>query len=126
MPDEQRLTWHHDWLALDDQRLRHETAWCDINRALERRPDWFRLSDAEQAEAQRISGLTETERVLSLIQKRLDRSLKKMPRGPSRDYEAVLANLRVADRLTFPDENPEVSGLLSRAIRDMVAIRDGS
>jgi len=126
MSDQQRLAWHDGWLALDDERIRHEEAWCDLNRELERRPGWKRLSEAQRVEAQRVSGLTEIENAIDAVQQRLDRTLEKMPTGPSRNYDAVLANLRVADRLIYPEENEVVSGLLSRAIRDMAAIRDRS
>lgn len=126
MPDDQRLTWHQNWLALDDQRIRHLDAWCEINRDLERQPGWFALSDAENADAQRASGLSEFEARLRVIHRRVARSLRKLPVDPSRDYNAVLANLRVAERLIAPEENAVVYGLISRAVRDLQTIRDAS
>lgn len=126
MPNDQRLSWHQHWLALDDQRVRHLDTWCEINAALERRPGWFALSDAEKAEAQRISGLSEMDALLRVLHRRVARTLRKMPTGPSSDYDAVLANLRVAERLIAPEENAIVYGILSRAVRDLQAIRDAS
>jgi hypothetical protein len=126
MSDDLKLDWHRDWLALDDQRIRHLDAYCDINRSLERRPDWFRLSGAERAEVQKLSGLTEAEALLRVLERRVKRSLRKMPLRPSWSYEAVLANLRVADRLIYPEENEIVSRLLSNAVRDMAALGEAS
>lgn len=126
MPDDQRLIWHRNWLALDDQRIRHLDAWGEINSELERLPGWFALSEAEKADAQRASGLSELDALLRVIHRRLARSLRKMPVGPSQDYDAVLANLRVAERLIAPEENAVVYGLLSRAVRDLAAIQRAS
>lgn len=94
MVEGQRPDWHRDWLALDDQRVRQLDVYCDINRELERQPGWFRLSQAEKAKAQRLGGLIEAETLLHLLERRVNRALRTMPRGPSRNYDAILANLK--------------------------------
>lgn len=119
-------SWHEHWLALDNQRIRHLDAWCEINADLERRPGWFALSDAEKADAQRVSGLSEKDELLRVLHRRVARTLRKMPTGPSSDYDGVLANLRVAERLIAPEENAIVYAILSRAVRDLGAIRGTS
>lgn len=126
MPDYHRAQWHRRWLALDDQRIRLLDLWCDLNRDLERRPGWFALSDAEKAEAQQANGLQEISARLRVVHRRVGRLLRKMPTGPSRDYDAVLDNLRVAERLIAPEENAVVYAILSRAVRDLRAIRGAS
>lgn len=126
MSDDQRLTWHRNWLALDDQHNRHLEAWCELNGGLERKPGWFALTDAEKDAAQHASGLSELEALLRIMHRRLVRSLRKIPTSPSRDFDAVLANLRVAERLSPPEENAVVHGILRRAVRDLDAIRRAS
>lgn len=84
------------------------------------------LSEAEKADAERASGLSELDALLRVIHRRLARSLRKIPLGPSQDYDAVLANLRVAERLIAPEENAVVYGLISRAVRDLAAIQRAS
>jgi len=91
---------------------------------LERQPGWFALTEEEKAAAQRRSGLTESDALLRILHRRLVRSLRKMPNVPSRDYDAVLANLEVAERLMPPEENAVVHGILWRAVRDLIALRD--
>lgn len=126
MSDDQRLTWYRDWLALDDQHNRHLDAWCELNGSLERQPEWFALTDAEKDAAQYDSGLSDLDALLRILHRRLVRSLRKMPTSPSRDYDAVVASLRVAERLSPPEENAVVHGILRRAVRDLAAIRDAS
>lgn len=91
-----------------------------------RRLGWFALSDAEKADAQRVSGLSEKDALLRILHRRVARSLRKMPTGPSSDCDGVLANLRVAERLIAPEENGIVYAILSRAVRDLGAIRGAS
>ena len=119
-----KTTWHERWLALDDQHNRHLEAWCAMSSKLERQPGWFALTEEEKAAAQRRSGLTESDALLRILHRRLVRSLRKMPNVPSRDYDAVLANLEVAERLMPPEENAVVHGILWRAVRDLIALRD--
>ncbi|WP_295193387.1 hypothetical protein [uncultured Brevundimonas sp.] len=123
MSDDQRLTWHQNWLALDDQHNRYLDAWSELNGRLERQPGWFALTDTEKDAAQYASGLSELEAHLRILHRRLVRSLRKMPTNPSRDFDAVLANLRVAERLSPPEEHAVVHGILKRAVRDLDAIR---
>ena len=123
MSDDQRLTWNRSSLALDDQHNRHLHAWSELNGRLERQPGWFALTDAEKDAAQHASGLSELEALLRILHRRLVRSLRRMPTKPSRDYDDLLANLRVAERLSPPEENAAVHGILTRAVRDLAAIR---
>lgn len=126
MSDDQNLIWHRNWLALDDQHNRYLDAWCELNGRLERQPGWFALTDDEKEAAQHASGLSELEALLRILHRRLVRSLRRMPTKPSGDYDAVLANLRVAERLSPPEENAMVHGILRRAVRDLDAIRRAS
>ena len=126
MPDDHEAQWHRRWFALDDQRIRLMDQWCDLNGDLERRPGWFALSNAEQKVAQQESGLQEIDARLRVVHRRVGRLLRKMPTGPSRDYDAVLDNLRVAGRLIAPEENAIVYGILLRTVRDLRAIRGAS
>jgi hypothetical protein len=126
MSEDQRLTWHRNWLALDDQHNRHLEAWCAMTSKLERQPGWFALTEDEKSTAQRASGLTELDALLRILHRRLLRSLRKMPTIPSRDYDAVLASLQVAERLMPPEENEIVHGILWRAVRDLTTLRSSS
>lgn len=112
-------TWHRRWLALDGERCRQWDAWSTIHRQLERQPGWFALSEDARAEAERASGLSELEARLRLIDRRLRRWLRNVPKAPSRDLNEVAANLRVAERLLPPEENRIVHGLIKRAARDL-------
>lgn len=97
-----------------------------MNSKLERQPGWFALTEDEKSAAQRASGLTELDALLRILHRRLIRSLRKIPTIPSRDYDAVLANLQVAERLMPPEENEIVHGILWRAVRDLNTLRSSS
>jgi HEPN domain-containing protein len=112
-------TWHRRWLALDDERGRQWEAWSTIHRQLERQPGWFALSDDARSEAEQASGLSELEARLRIIDRRLRRWLRGLPKTPSRDLGEVAANLQVAERLLPPEENRIVHGLIKRAARDL-------
>lgn len=118
--------WHERWLALDDQHNRHLEAWCAMTSKLERQPGWFALTEHEKFTAQHASGLTELDALLRILHRRLLRSLRKMPTIPSRDYDAVLANLQVAERLMPSEENEIVHGIIWRAVRDLTVLRSSS
>lgn len=107
------------WLALDDERARQWDAWSTVHRHLERQPGWFALSDDARAEAERASGLSELEGRLRVIDRRLRRWLRSLPKTPSRDLGEVAANLQVAERLLPPEENRIVHGLIKSAVRDL-------
>ena len=94
MPAVKDPLWHRHWLALDDERARQLDAWSAIHRHLERQPGWFDLSEDNRVEAERISGLTELDGRLRLINRRLRRWLRVLPTAPSRDLDGVVANLR--------------------------------
>lgn len=126
MSASRNTVWHERWLVLDDQHNRHLEAWCAMNSKLERQPGWFALTEDEKSAAQRASGLTELDALLRIFHRRLIRSLRKIPTTPSRDYDAVLANLQVAERLMPPEENEIVHGILWRAVRDLKTLRSSS
>lgn len=125
MPEYERVSWHGNWLALDDERARQLDAWGAINRHLERQPGWFDLSEEDRAAAERISGLSELDVRLRVIHRRLRRWLRFLPTTRSHDLDGVMANLQVAERLLPPEENLIVHGLIVRAVRDLGQIRDG-
>ncbi|WEK40764.1 MAG: hypothetical protein P0Y50_03895 [Candidatus Brevundimonas colombiensis] len=124
MPAFERMSWHRRWLALDDAHKRQVEAWDRLNAHLERQPGWFALSEDYKAEVQRLCGLAEIEDRMRVIHRRLRRSLRALPKTPCRDLDGVVANLRVAERLLPPEENRIVHGLIVRAARDLVQIRD--
>lgn len=119
MADSGQAFRHDHWLALDDERARHLERLLTIQRCLERRPGWFHLSSDEQAEAERVSGLTELDSKLRRLSCKLTRSLQVLPRTPMGTIEGVTANLRIAERLLPRDENRAVHDLIVRAVRDL-------
>jgi hypothetical protein len=126
MPADQVPSWHRQWLALDDARVRYLDAWSILLTHLERKPGWFALSDEARAEAERTSGLSDLDAQLRAIDRRLRRWQRFMPTTPSRDVGGVIANLHVAERLLAPEENLVVHGLIDRAARDLARIRHQS
>lgn len=125
MSDE-KLSWHRNWLALHDHRLRLLDIWCDLQRRLERRVGWFSLSEAARAEIEQTSGLSDLDTTLHLIHRRLRRWLRALPTDPTDDVAVVMASLQVAERLLPPEENRVVHGLIARAVRDLSRMQDPS
>lgn len=123
MSADQVTSWHRQWLALDDERVRQLDAWSILLTQLERQPGWFALSDDARAEAEHINGLSELEGRLKAIYRRSRRWQRFMPTAPSRDVDGVIANLQVAERLLAPEENLVVHGLIVRAARDLGRMR---
>ncbi len=93
---------------------------------LERQRGWFAKSDADRDEAERASGLTDINNRLRLIDRRLRRWLRFLPKTPARNVEGVIANLQVAERLLAPEENRIVHGLIVRAARDLSRLKPTS
>lgn len=124
MSEYQKVSWHRQWLALDDERARQLDAWSDLLTQLERRPGWLSLSDDARAEVERFSGYSELDARLRAIYRCLRRWQRFMPTAPSRDVAGVIANLQVAERLLAPEENLVVHGLIVRAARDLAAMRE--
>lgn len=120
---EEKLFWHERWLALDDRRIRLLDTWCDLQRQLERRVDWFALSDAVRAEIEQASGLGDLDTTLRLIHRRLRRWLRTLPTEPTDDIAVVTASLQVAERLLPSEENRVVHGLIARAVRDLSRVQ---
>ncbi|MNY31329.1 hypothetical protein D3C86_1654890 [compost metagenome] len=77
------------------------------------------MSDADRDRAERASGLTDINTRLRLMDRRLRRWLRFLPKTPAIDIEGVIANLQVAERLLAPEENRIVYGLIVRAARDL-------
>ncbi|MCO8019425.1 hypothetical protein NI456_11210 [Brevundimonas diminuta] len=126
MPDFQRVSWHRQWLALNDQYARQLDIWAVTLARLERQRGWFAMSDADRDRAERASGLTDTNTRLRLMDRRLRRWLRFLPKTPAIDIEGVVANLQVAERLLAPEENRIVHGLIVRAARDLSRLKPGS
>ncbi|MFZ4166037.1 hypothetical protein [Brevundimonas sp. NPDC058933] len=126
MHDFQRVSWHQQWLALNDEYVRQLDAWAAALARLERQPGWFAKSDADREEAERASGLTDLSTRLRLMDRRLSRWLRFLPKNPARDVEGVVANLQVAERLLAPEENRIVHGLIARAARDLSCLQHPS
>ncbi|MEN5115100.1 hypothetical protein ABE453_13835 [Brevundimonas diminuta] len=126
MPADQVPSWHQQWLALNDAYVRQLDTWAVALARLERQPGWFAKSDADRDEAERASGLTDLSTRLQLIDRRLRRWLRFLPKTPARDVEGVVANLKVAERLLAPEENRIVHGLIVRAARDLACLKHTS
>jgi hypothetical protein len=126
MPDFQRVSWHQQWLALNDEYARQLDTWAVALARLERQPGWFAKSDADRDEAERASGLTDLSIRVRLIDRRLRRWLRFLPKTPARDVEGVVANLQVAERLLAPEENRIVHGLIVRAVHDLSRLKPTS
>ncbi|RYE61273.1 MAG: hypothetical protein EOP20_00010 [Hyphomicrobiales bacterium] len=122
MSDHEGAIWRRNWLALDDERIRHLDTWSGILRQLERQPGWFDLTEQERDLAEQVSGLKVVDKRLRVIDRRLRRWLRVMPTGPVHDLTGVVANLQVAERLLPPEESPIVHGLIARAVRDLSQI----
>lgn len=126
MPDFQRVSWHQKWLTLNNEYARQLDTWAVALARLERQPGWFARSDADREEAERASGLTDTNTRLRLMDRRLRRWLRFLPKAPAQDIEGVIANLQVAERLLAPEENRIVHGLVVRAARDLSRLKPTS
>lgn len=119
MPAIRNPQWHQRWLALDEERTRCLDFWSSVLRELEKRPGWFGLTASEQDLAEQLSGLHEIDGHLRVIDRRLRRWLRALPKTPAMDIGGVVANLQVAERLLPPEESPIVHGVIVRAIRDL-------
>jgi len=126
MPDFQRVSWHRQWLALNDEYARQLDIWAVALARLERQPGWFAMSNADRDRAELASGLTDMSTRLRLMDRRLRRWLRFLPKTPAHDIEGVVANLQVAERLLAPEENSIVHGLIVRAARDLAHLEPTS
>jgi len=120
------VSWHQKWLALNNEYARQLDTWAVALARLERQPGWFAMSDADRDRAERAGGLADTNTRLRLMDRRLRRWLRFLPRAPAQDIEGVIANLQVAERLLAPEENRIVHGLIVRAARDLSRLKPGS
>jgi hypothetical protein len=126
MPDFQRVSWHQQWLALNDEYARQLDIWAVALARLERQRGWFAMSDADRDRAELASGLTDMSTRLRLMDRRLRRWLRFLPKTPAHDIGGVVANLQVAERLLAPEENRIVHGLIVRAARDLAYLEPTS
>jgi hypothetical protein len=116
-------SWYRQWLSLDDHRLRLVDDWCKLHWRLEGQTEWFSLSDAERAEVEKASGLSDLDTILHLIHRRLRRWLRVLPSGPTNELAVVAARLRVAERLLPAEENAAVHALIAGAVRDLTVMQ---
>jgi len=116
--------WQKTWLALDDYRLGLLEVWCERQSRVERRADWFQLSEAARERVEQANGLTDLDTLLRQMDRHLRLALRRLPTEPSVCLESLTDNLRIAERLLPPEENSVAHGLISRVIRDLPRIRD--
>jgi hypothetical protein len=119
MSERRKPDCHTAWLSLDDFRLRLLDDWCELQLQLERQDDWFGLSDAARAAAEKASGLVDLHTRLRLIDRRLRCWLRSLPANPADDVAAVAVRLQIAERLLPAEESPVVHKLIARAVGDL-------
>jgi len=110
------------WLALEAERNRVETEWQRYGILLSQKFRWHELTDAERdrlPETHILDGMTAHLEVLDL---RSDALLRLLPTGPAASTAAVAANLTVAKTLLGSGAEPDVHGLITRAVRDLEAL----
>ncbi|PXA77570.1 hypothetical protein DMC25_23110 [Caulobacter sp. D4A] len=109
------------WLAADTEQRRLLSEWSRLEGWLMRKMNWYRLSPEEQAAIPKGVRLSEIDARLDVLQVERLALLKAMRPTPAASIEAVIANLMVASRLIFEEDEPEAHGLITRAARDLAA-----
>lgn len=109
------------WLAVDAEQRRLMADWGQLEGWLIRKMQWHRLSPDERAAIPEGQKLAEMDARLDVLQVERLALLKSMRPKPAASIEAVIANLLVASRLIFEEDEPEAHGLITRAARDLTA-----
>jgi hypothetical protein len=110
------------WHAVEGERTRLMLLWGDIEGSLIKEHDWYRLSADEQRALPAGRQLSEIDARLEMLFKEGGALLEALSSGPALSVEAIIANLSVAERLIFDEDQPVVHGLLLRSIRDLAAL----
>jgi hypothetical protein len=110
------------WHAVEGERTRLMLLWGDIEGRLIKEHDWHRLSADEKRALPAGRQLSEIDARLEVLFEEGGALLKALPSSPALSVEAIIANLRVVERLIFDEDQPVVHGLLLRSIRDLAAL----
>ena len=113
------------WLAIDAERSRLQLEWGRLEGWLMTKRNWYRLTPEQQAEIPEGARLSKIDARLDVLEVEGHALLKAMRPKPAKSVDAVIANLSVAARLIFVEDHPEAHGLITRAVRDLVAFSGG-
>ncbi len=115
----------HRWVAIDAEQRRLQLEWGTLEGWLMTKRNWYHLSASQQAAIPEGARLAEIDARLDVLEVEGHTLLKAMRPKPAKSIEAVVANLAVAARLIFVEDHPEAHGLITRAVRDLVAFSSG-
>ena len=114
------------WLAVGAEKERLLIAWGDHEDWLARTYDWHRLSSAERSAIPEGGRLGEIEALMDSLCDALEDLFQALPVTPATSVATVIANLTIAGTLTFPEDCPDVHGLIVRAVRDLEGLSRGA
>lgn len=109
------------WLAIDAEQRHLQLEWGTLEGVMMTKHNWYKRSPEEQATIREGARLDEIDARLKVLETEGRALLKAMRLKPAKSVEAVIANLSVAARLIFVEDQPEAHGLITRAVRDLVA-----
>jgi hypothetical protein len=110
------------WLTLEAERNRLTAEWVQYGKFLSEKFHWDDLSDTEKDSLRETRKLDEIDAQLEALDWKSDTLLKAIPTIPAASAAAVAANLSVAKALLSPNVEPDVHGLIARAVRDLKAL----
>lgn len=110
------------WLALDRARESLLTEWSQVEAGLMRDPKWRALSDKAKASHAGGRRMAEIDRQLEGLYKEGEAVFAQLPSAPATKIETVIAHLSVVERLLAPEEDDQVYGMITRAVRDLKAL----
>lgn len=110
------------WLALDREQEALLTEWSQVEAALMRDPKWSSLSVKAKAAHEGSQRLDRIDRQLERLSDESRAVLDLLPTTPAANIETVVAHLEVVERLLAPEEDDQVYGMITRAVRDLKAL----
>lgn len=110
------------WLAVAAERRRLQIAWSDHETWLARTYGWLRLSASEQAAVPEGAKLAKIDARLDMLEAESQALLKALPLKPATSIASVIANLSVAEGLLSEEDQPEIHGMILRAVRDIAVL----
>lgn len=87
-----------------------------------RDPEWRALSDKAKASHAGSQRMAEIDRQLEGLYKEGEAVFAQLPSAPATKIETVIAHLSVVERLLAPEEDDQVYGMITRAVRDLKAL----
>lgn len=98
---------YESWLYLTAKIERLQTRWAKLESWLVREHGWFQLSPAEQQALPWAKELRDIDGCLDLLFEKREAVLETLPTHRSTTLEAVVAKLKVVERLVERDDHPE-------------------